>query len=93
MHRLAGNTVPTPPSPSPQEKLSSGVSYVIPTESRQKGVETLAPLPHLTIRPPGLKEVAGPAVEAMLSTIQGQVGGGPRVHQCCFRLTSWLVNR
>lgn len=57
-----------------QEKLTAGVSYVIPSESRQKGVECLAPLPHLTIRPPGLKEVDSPAVQEMLGTVQQQVG-------------------
>ena len=63
------------PIPRLQEKLSSGVSYVIPTESRQVGVDGLPVLPHLVIRPPGLREVGGPPVEAMLAAVQSQARG------------------
>ncbi|EFN53716.1 hypothetical protein CHLNCDRAFT_136563 [Chlorella variabilis] len=66
-----------PPPPTDQAKLTAGVSYVVHTESRQIGADGMAQLPHLVFQPPGLKEVAGSHVNALVQTISTTVTGGP----------------
>jgi len=54
----------------PTIKLSSGVSYVVESESMQQGVPgDPAPLPPLTIRPPNLIEVPSPKTESWTDCI------------------------
>jgi hypothetical protein len=54
----------------PTVKLSSGVSYVVESESMQQGVPgDPAPLPPLTIRPPNLIEVPSPKTESWTDCI------------------------
>ena len=54
-----------------QAKLTAGISYVIPTESRQHNVPGFPVLPHLTIRPPGLRELRdSAAADATLRTLR-----------------------
>ena len=55
--KLVGYLPDCLPPPPDYCKLSSGVSYVIESESQQFNVPgNPSPLPHLTIRPPGLTE-------------------------------------
>ncbi|GMH40289.1 hypothetical protein BSKO_08193 [Bryopsis sp. KO-2023] len=55
--------------------LTSGVSYVVPSESNQEGVPSFARLPHTVIQPPNLKEIQSRVVSQSLETIKHQEVG------------------
>lgn len=71
VHSLAGALQHGPAHQPALQKPTAGVSYVLPTESRQVGADGLAPLPHLVIQPPGLVELpeSHPTVAALLHTL------------------------
>ena len=58
------------------QALTSGVSYAVPSTSRQQGVaDGIAPLAPTFIRPPDVQEVQGPAVEKLLRCLKHKASG------------------
>ena len=68
----------TPLSECVQAKLTSGVSYVVQTESCQVGAGGVLPLPHVVYQPPGLREVTGSHVDALAEVLAGAVRAAGR---------------
>lgn len=60
-------------------RLTSGLSYILRSSSRQTGV-SVAQLPHTVIRPPGLIEISGPEVDAIMACLTKQVCIGRNVN-------------
>ncbi len=55
------------------QKATAGVSYVLASDSQQKGVEArVGPLPHIIIRPPDLVPAETPAAHAHFATLRDQ---------------------